>query len=102
MGSYVTQAPSDPGPGVSDTWDRDTCHLRVRQDTERQELRRFPDSLIHTRNDIISPLPRVISQSILMGLDSCNKSELVTHSKKKHASVSKYMFKHNTFVLDKK
>ena len=31
-----------------------------------------PDSLIHTRNDIISPLPRVISQRILMGLDSCN------------------------------
>ena len=26
----------------------------------------------------------------------------MTRSKKKHASVSKYMFKHNTFVLDKK
>ena len=63
LGSYVTQAPPDPGPGVNDTqhvgqWDRDTCHLRVRQDTERRKLQCFPDSLIRTRNDIISDQPK--------------------------------------------
>ena len=85
LGSYVTQAPSDPGPGVSDT-----RHVGQRHVSPPCESGHgapvFPTpwpclpGQFATSNDIISPVPppRVISQNILMGLGVCSESDLVT------------------------
>ena len=82
LGGYVTQAPSDPEPGVSDT--RHVRHVSPQRESGHGATANpvFPSHCLTrqfaTRHDIISPPPQTISQSLLMGLGVCNVSDLVT------------------------
>ena len=83
LGSYVTQAPSDPGPVASDS--RHVGHVSPPRESGHGATSApvFPTPGLPrqfaTRNDISPPAPpRGISQSILIGLGVCKESDLVT------------------------